>query len=82
MQSSLIQRLRLRPIESRAPGEHNAPSDPRDDVYLHGALRPEARAAIRASRHFLTMMLRHLRAPLSPRNAPELRAFMSHYLAM
>jgi hypothetical protein len=43
-----------------------APSDPRDDVYLHGALRLEARAAIRASRAFLKMALRHLRAPHSP----------------
>jgi hypothetical protein len=66
----------------RAPREHRAPSDPRDDVYLRGALRPEARAAVRASRDFLTMALRHLRAPRSPRNAPELRAFMSRYLAM
>ena len=35
-----------------------APSDPRDDVYLHGALRLEARAAIWASRAFLKMALR------------------------
>jgi hypothetical protein len=70
------------PPLSRAPREHNAPSDPRDDVYLHAALRPEARAAIRASRHFLAMALRHLRAPRSPRNAVELRAFMSRYLSV
>ncbi len=69
------------PPLSRAPHEHNAPSDPRDDVYLHGALRPEARAAIGASRAFLTMALRHLRAPRSPQNTPELRAFMSRYLS-
>ena len=43
-----------------------APSDPRDDVYLNGALRLETRAAIRASRAFLKMALRHLRAPHSP----------------
>jgi len=70
------------PPLSRAPREHSAPSDPRDDVYLRGALRPEARAAVRASRDFLTMALRHLRAPRSRRNAAELRAFMSRYLAM
>jgi hypothetical protein len=70
------------PPLSRAPKEHNAPSDPRDDVYLHGTLRPEARAAIRASHDFLTMALRHLRAPHSPRNAVEVRAFMSRFLSM
>jgi hypothetical protein len=69
------------PPLSRAPHEHNAPSDPRDDVYLHGALRPEARAAIRASRAFLVMALRHLRAPRSPRRGVELRAFMNRYLS-
>jgi hypothetical protein len=69
------------PPLSRAPGEHNAPSDPRDDVYLHGALRTEARAAIRASRDFLTMALRHSRAPRSLGNVAELRAFMSRYLS-
>jgi len=58
-----------------------APSDPRDDVYLHGALRLEARAANRASRAFLKMALRHLRAPHSPLNGVELRAFMSRYLS-
>jgi len=70
------------PPLSRAPHEHRAPSDPRDDVYLRGALRPQARAAVRASRDFLTMALRHLRAPRSPRNVVELRAFMSRYLSM
>jgi hypothetical protein len=69
------------PPLSRAPHEHNVPSDPRDDVYLHGALRPEARAAIRTTRAFLLMALRHLRAPRSPRNRVELRAFMSRYLS-
>jgi hypothetical protein len=69
------------PPLSRAPHEHNAPSDPRDDVYLHGALRPEARAAIRASRAFLMIALRHLRARRSPRHGVELRAFMSRYLS-
>ncbi len=70
------------PPLSRAPHEHNAPSDARDDVYLHGRLRPEAVAAIRASRDFLAMALRHLRSPRSPRNAGELGLFMSRYLSM
>jgi hypothetical protein len=70
------------PPLSRAPHEHNAPADPRDDVYLHGTLRPEARAAIRASRAFLILALRHLRAPRSRRHGIELRAFMSRYLSM
>jgi hypothetical protein len=65
-----------RPPLSRAPGEHNAPSDPRDDVYLRGKLRPEALAAIRVSRNFLRMALRHLRAPRAPGNLKELRLFM------
>ena len=69
------------PPLSRAPREHNAPSDPRDDIYLHGAPRSEARAAIRASHAFLTMALRHLRAPRSPRHRVELRAFMNRYLS-
>jgi hypothetical protein len=69
------------PPVSRAPREHNAPSDPRDDVYLKGALRPEARAAVRASRVFLRMALRHLRAPRSPRHRLDLRRFMSRYLS-
>src|SRR5262249_29846472 len=70
------------PPLSRAPGEHNAPSDPRDDVFLHGALRPEARAAASASRAYLTMVLRHLRAPKAPGNAAELHTFISRYLSM
>ena len=41
-----------------------APSDPRDDVYLHGALRLEARAAIWASRAFLKMALRICARPI------------------
>ena len=68
------------PPLSRAPNEHNAPSDPRDDVYLHGALRSEARDAVRASRDFLVMALRHLHAPRSPRNGAELMAFIRRYL--
>ena len=70
---------------SRSDGRHliktALPPPTRDDVYLHGALRLEARAAIRASRAFLKMALRHLRAPHSPLNGVELRAFMSRYLS-
>jgi hypothetical protein len=69
------------PPLSRAPREHNAPSDPRDDVYLNGALRREARAAIRASRVFLRMALHHLRVPGSPRRRVDLLRFMSRYLS-
>jgi hypothetical protein len=69
------------PPLSRAPGEHNAPSDPRDDVFLAGGLRPEARAAVAASRAFLIMALRHLRSPHSPRNLLELRAFIRRFLS-
>ncbi len=70
------------PISLASHGEHNAPWDTRDDVYLHGTLRPEASAAIRASSDFLTMALRHLRTPSSPRNGIELHAFMNRYLSM
>ena len=70
------------PPLSRAPGEHNAPSDPRDDVFVGGAMRPEARAAVSASRAFLVMALRHLRAPGSPTNVAELRAFIRRYLCV
>jgi len=69
------------PPLSRAPREHNAPSDPRDDVYRNGALRPEARAAIHASRVFLRMALHHLRVPRSPRRHADLRRFMRKYLS-
>lgn len=69
------------PPLSRAPHEHNAPSDSRDDVYLGGALRREAVAAIHASRAYLVMALRHLRAPRAPGDARELQAFMNRYLS-
>lgn len=69
------------PPLSRAPREHNAPSDPRDDVYLNGALRREARAAIRASRVFLRMALHHLRTPRSPSRQADLRRFIRKYLS-
>jgi hypothetical protein len=70
------------PPLSRAPHEHNAPSDDRDNVYASGALRPEAGAAARASRVLLVMALRHLRAPRSPGVRSELRAFIRRYLSM
>jgi hypothetical protein len=70
------------PPLSRAPGEHNAPSDRRDDVFVGGSLRPEARAAVAASRAFLRMALRHLRSPRSPRNRLELFAFIRRFLSM
>jgi hypothetical protein len=69
------------PPRSTAPTEHNAPSDPRDDVYVGGALRPEARAAVLASRAFLDMALRHLSSPGSPGNSGELGTFMGRYLS-
>ena len=69
------------PPRSTAPTEHNAPSDPRDDVFVGGALRPEAHAAVIASRAFLDMALRHLSAPGSPSNSGELATFMSRYLS-
>jgi len=69
------------PPLSRAPHEHNAPSDTRDNVYSNGALRPEAAAAIHASRTFLQMALRHLQSPRSPAHAGELRRFSSQYLS-
>ena len=70
------------PPFSQAPREHNAPSDTRDDVYLGGTLRPEARAVIWASQKFLLMALRHLSSPLAPSNAAELNAFMNQFLSM
>ena len=69
------------PPMSRAPHEHNAPSDPRDNIFAGGALRPEARAAIAASRAFLVMALRHLRSPHSPANRAHLLAFIRRYLS-
>ena len=56
-----------------------APSDPRDDVYLNGALRLETRAAIsgqpRLSHNGSTPFAR------APFPGVELRAFMSPYLS-
>lgn len=69
------------PPLSRAPHEHNAPSDSRDDVFFRGALRREAVAAIHASRAYLVMALRHLRAPRAPGNTRELLAFMNRHLS-
>ena len=70
------------PPRSLAPDEHQAPSDDRDDVYLNGTLRPEARAAVAASQAFLVMALRHLHTPLSPGNQTELFTFIRTYLSM
>jgi hypothetical protein len=70
------------PPLSRQPDEHNAPSDDRDNIYdPSGALRPQARAAVAASRHFLVMALRHLSAPQAPTHGGELAAFLRRYLA-
>jgi hypothetical protein len=71
------------PPRSRAPLEHNAPSDPRDDIWeSFGRLRPQAAAAIRASRAFLAMALRHLKNRFLPTNKVDLQAFIQQYLAM
>lgn len=69
------------PPRSTAPGEHQAPSDNRDDVYLGGAIRPQGRAAIAASRAFLRMALGHLRTPRAPANRRALMAFMGRFLS-
>ena len=71
-----------KPRRSRAPLEHNAPSDTRDNIYgTDGKLRPEAEAAIGASRVFLDGA-----APLEKlipgTNIVDLQAFISRYLAM
>jgi hypothetical protein len=66
----------------RGPREHNFPTDPRDSIRVPGgALKPEARVAIAASREFLGMMLRQMADPRSPRNAVELRAYMNKHLS-
>lgn len=66
----------------KGPREHNFPTDPRDSIRAPGgALKPEARAAIAASREYLRMMLRHMVDPGSPRNAVELRAYMNKHLS-
>lgn len=71
------------PPVSRAPGEHNVPSDDRDNIYSSGtSLRPEAAAAINATIALIAMALRHLAAPSAPNVNPELRAFMDRYLSM
>ncbi len=72
-----------KPRRSRAPLEHNAPSDTRDNIYgTDGKLRPKAEAAIGASRVFLEMALRHLKNRFLPTNIVDLQAFISRYLAM
>jgi hypothetical protein len=68
------------PRRTRAPGEHNFPMDPRDKVGAPGGgLKPEAAAAVRASRDFLALMQRHFaaRAP----NLPELTAYLDRYVS-
>ena len=68
------------PRRSTAPHEHNVPSDPRDRIWkAPGVLTDEARFAIKASREYLAMMLRHLSAPGAPRNVAEFRAFLRRH---
>jgi hypothetical protein len=68
------------PRRSTAPHEHNVPSDPRDRIWKsRGVLTNEARFAVRASREYLTMMLRHVRYPGAPANIAEFRAFLKRH---
>jgi hypothetical protein len=68
------------PRRSTAPHEHNVPSDPRDRIWKSpGVLTNEARFAIRASREYLTMMLRHVRYPSAPGNLAEFRTFLRRH---
>jgi hypothetical protein len=68
------------PRRSTAPDEHNVPSDPRDRIWKSpGVLSNEARFAIRASREYLLMMLRHLRSPRSPGHLAEFRHFLTRH---
>lgn len=68
------------PRRSTAPHEHNVPSDPRDRIWKSpGVLTNEARFAIRASREYLTVMLRHLRYPSAPGNLAEFRTFLRRH---
>ena len=62
--------------------EHGFPVDLRDSISSgrSATLRPEARAAIAASRQYLAMALRHLGKPPSPaRVAADLNAFISRH---
>jgi hypothetical protein len=79
----------LPPRFSSGPREHNFPTDPRDQIYVTGAsgkvliprrLKPESVLAVKASREYLAMMVRHLRARGAGSNATELRAFMDKHL--
>jgi hypothetical protein len=70
------------PPRSTAPHEHNVPSDDRDNVFVGGALRPEAVAAVNASRDLLAMFLRHYGLPGSPVIPGEVNAFIASYLSM
>jgi hypothetical protein len=58
------------------------PSDDRDNVFVGGALRPEAAAAVSASRDLLAMFLRHFATPGSPVIPTELNAFIASHLSM
>jgi hypothetical protein len=67
---------------SRAPDEHDAPTDRRDGIWASsGVLKPEAGLARDASRELLLLMLRHLGAPTAPTNAAELGRYMARHLS-
>jgi hypothetical protein len=79
----------LPPRFSSGPREHNFPTDPRDQIYVTGPsgkvaiprrLKPESVVAVKASREYLRMILRHLKTRGAPSNATELRAFMDKHL--
>ena len=62
--------------------EHGLPTDSRDQIRLpSGALRPEASAAVTASREFLQMLQSHRTAPMAPGNAAGLTAFLNRHLS-
>jgi hypothetical protein len=70
------------PSRSTAPSEHNVPSDPRDSIWAApGVLSRQALFAVRASRQYLAMLLRHLTRPSSPRNKAEFRAFLNRHFS-
>jgi hypothetical protein len=73
--TNLLPRLPLR-------DEHGFPVDLRDNISTRrsGMLRPEAGAAVDASRHYLGMALRHLRRPPPPaRITADLNAFVERH---
>ena len=70
------------PSRSTAPLEHNVPSDPRDSVWgSPGVLRRESGFAVRASREYLAMLLRHLANRRAPSKAAEFRSYLNRHLA-